>query len=279
MSDSRPPSARADAAAAFAALINEGRSHSTAEAFEQARDAFDRAVTLLPLHPDGYLERGCVAAILGDPQGAIDDLGTCLVLSSPEHDDPGRAHFNRGTVLLDSHQGGRATYHFAAATVAGVEEAKPLFTRAKAAGTQAGFDPVGAAEDAARRGFDLLSSNPAAALACFADAKLYAPAMLIAVHGLGLAHGAMRNREAARASFTTIIEQGEGTMKAEAYYNRAMLLRPDEGADRRAAAAGDLEACLAMADDPAIEFPMMADPVQAGALVERMRAQLAALRT
>ncbi|MEM6292744.1 MAG: tetratricopeptide repeat protein [Myxococcota bacterium] len=278
MSDSTPSSARAEAAAAFAALINEGRAHSESEAFEKARDAFDRAVQLLPLHPDGYLERGCVAAILGDPQAAIDDLGACLVLSSPEHDDPSRAHFNRGTVLLDTYQGGRATYHFAAATVAGVEEAKSLFTRAKAAGTQAGFDPVGAAEDAARRGFDVIASNPAAALACFADAKLYAPTMLVAVHGLGLAHGAMRNREAARSAFTTVIEEAEGTMKAEAYYNRAMLSSPKDDPTQRAAAADDLEACIAMAEDPDVAFPVMGDPVQAGALVERMRAQLAAMR-
>jgi hypothetical protein len=66
-------------------------------------------------------------------------------------------------------------------------------------------------------------------------------------------------------------------MKAEALFNRASLLPRDADADARAAARDDLAACLALAEDPEVPFPAMADPVQAGALVEAIRGRLAAL--
>lgn len=263
--------------AAFAEQINAGRQHAAADALEAAHQAYAAAVRLLPLHPHGYLERGSVAALLGDVPGAVDDLGVALALSEPD-EDVLRAHFNRGSALLDLHQAGLAAVHFAVAAEAGVDGAAALLARAQREAGEGGVSAGKLAESLCARGFELLGQAPLVALACFEDAQRLDGDLLWAVHGAAQANGAASRPHHARNGFTQVLERGaEGSMKAEALFNRASLLPRDADADARAAARDDLAACLALAEDPEVPFPAMADPVQAGALVEAIRGRLAAL--
>ena len=129
---------------AFADLINAGRRHLSANAYDEARAAFSRAAQLLPLHPQAYLERGSVRAVLGDVVGSVDDLGIALALSEPD-EDVLRAHFNRGSALLEVRQAGRAVVHFEVTAEAGVDDARALLARARREAAQEGFDPRKAA--------------------------------------------------------------------------------------------------------------------------------------
>jgi|GEM_PF-6911819 len=262
---------------AFADLINAGREHAAAQSYEAARDAFDAAVKMLRLHPQGYLERGSVRAIMGDVTGAADDLGIALALSEPD-EDVLRVHFNRGSVLLDLRHPVRASVHFEVAAAAGVQGADRLLTRARREAAQEGFTPRKAAEAVCARGFELLPQVPLLALACFEDARRLDPSLLWAVHGAGQANGAIRRPHHARNAFAEVLERGaEGAMRAEALYNRASLLPADADADAKRQAREELETCIAMAEDPAVPFPAVADPVQAGAIIDAMRARLDAV--
>lgn len=260
--------------AAFADRINAGRRHAAEKAFEQARGAFGEAARLLPLHPQGYLERGSVRAVLGDVNGAIDDLGIALALSEPD-EDVLRAHFNRGSALLDVRQAGRSIVHFEVTAAAGVDGARGLLTRARREAAQEGFEVRKAAEASCARGFEVLPQVPLLALACFEDARRFDPTILWAVHGAGQANGAIGRPHHARAAFTEVLERGaQGAMRAEALYNRASLLPEGADADAKQQAREDFELCLAMAEDPAVPFPAVADPVHAGAIIDAIRAKL-----
>ena len=260
--------------AAFSDRINAGRRHVEAASFEAAQVAFSEAARLLPLHPQAYLERGSVRAVLGDVGGAVDDLGIALALSEPD-EDVLRAHFNRGAALLEVRQAGRAVVHFEIAAEAGVEGAGPLLTRARKEASQEGFVLRKAAEVSCARGFEALPQVPLLALACFEDARRLDPALLWAVHGAGQANGAIGRPHHARAAFTEVLERGAtGAMRAEALYNRASLLPPGADVDARQQAREDFEACLALAEDPAVPFPAVADPIEAGAIVDAIRAKL-----
>ena len=260
--------------AAFADRINAGRQRAAAKSFEEARAAFSEAARLLPLHPQAYLERGSVRMLVGDVGGGIDDLGIALALSEPD-EDVLRAHFNRGSALLEIRQAGRAVVHFEVTAAAGVDGAAQLLTRARREAAQEGFVMRKAAEASCSRGFQVLPQVPLLALACFEDARRLDPAMLWAVHGAGQANGAIGRPHHARAAFTEVLGRGaQGAMRAEALYNRASLLPEDADADAKQQAREDFEACLAMAEDPAVPFPAVADPVQAGAIVDAIRAKL-----
>ena len=63
-------------------------------------------------------------------------------------------------------------------------------------------------------------------------------------------------------------------MRAEALFNRASLLPEDADAEAKQQAREDFALCLEMAEDPAVPFPSVADPVQASAIVDAIRAKL-----
>ena len=274
MVDAAQPDPIAAATAAFADRINAGRQHAAAEAFDAARESFAAAIGILPLHPQGYVERGSVLAILGDVPGAADDLGVALALSEPD-EDVLRTHFNRGSALLEMRQPGRAVVHFEIAARAGVEGAERLATRARREAAQESFAPARAAEASCARGFELLSQRPRVALACFEDARRLDGSLLWAVHGAGQANGAIGRRHHARNAFTEVLERGaEGAMRAEALFNRASLLPADADPDTRRQARDDYAACLQLAEDPSVPFPAVGDPVQAGAVLDAIRARL-----
>lgn len=278
MVDASDPEKFAAATAAFADLINAGRQEANAEAFEAAHKTYANAVRMFPLHPQGYLERGSVRAILGDMTGSIDDLGIALALAEPD-EDMLRAHFNRGSALLEIRQAPLATPHFEVAAAAGVPDANGLLTRARTETAREDGATQKAANTSCARGFDLLPRAPFVALACFEDARRLDADLLWAVHGAAQANGAIRRPLHARIAFGHVLDRGaEGIMRAEALFNRAALLPADaEDTDRKQACA-DLEACLEMAADPAVGFPPNADPVQAGAIVDAIGGKLAALR-
>ncbi|MCR9164870.1 MAG: hypothetical protein ACE37F_15330 [Nannocystaceae bacterium] len=272
MADDSDPVAAAQAA--FADRINAGRQHANGDALDEARGAYEEAIRILPLHPQGYLERGSIRSLQGDTPGAVDDLGIALALSEPD-EDVLRAHFNRGNALLDTRQAGRAVLHFEVTAAAGVDGAQRLLTRARREAAQEGFVRRRAAEASCARGFELLPQSPLLALSCFDDARRFQPAMLWAVHGAGQANGAIGRPLHARRDFTEVLERGaSGAMRAEALYNRAALLPEDASSDAKLQAREDLETCLAMAEDPATAFPAVADPVQAGAIVDAIQARL-----
>jgi tetratricopeptide (TPR) repeat protein len=272
MADESDPVAAAQVA--FAERINAGRQHANADALDEARAAFVEAIRIFPLHPQGYLERGSIRSLQGDTPGAVDDLGVALALSEPD-EDVLQAHFNRGNALLDVRQAGRAVLHFEATAAAGVEGAQRLLTRARREAAQEGFVGRKAAEASCARGFELLSHAPLVALACFEDARRFAPDLLWAVHGAGQANGAIRRPHHARNDFTYVLEHGaSGAMRAEALYNRAALLPKDADSDAKQQAREDFEECLAIAEDPDVPFPAVGDPVQAEAIIDAIRARL-----
>lgn len=267
----------AAATTAFADLINAGRQHANSESFEAARDAYAQAVRVFPLHPQGYLERGSVRSILGDMTGSVDDLGIALALAEPD-EDMLRAHFNRGSVLLDIRQFSRAVVHFVITAAAGIEGAERLLARARSEAARQSDASKADAQACCARGFELLPRDPLVALSCFEDARRLDPELLWAVHGAGQANGAVRRPHHARNAFGEVLRRGaEGSMRAEALFNRASLLPSDaEDADRDRARA-DLEACLQIAEDPAVAFPATGDPVQGAAMTEAIRAKLASM--
>jgi tetratricopeptide (TPR) repeat protein len=267
----------AAAQAAFADRINAGRELASAEAYDQARDAFNEAIGIFRLHPQGYLERGSIRALQGDTPGAADDLGVALALSEPD-EDVLRVHFNRGSVLLDLRQAGRAIVHFEVTAAAGVDGAGRLLTRARREAAQEGFDAKKAAEAACARGYEVLEQAPLLALSAFEDARRFDPELLWAVHGSGQANGAIGRLHHARRAFSEVLERGaEGAMQAEALYNRGSLVPRGADSDTKLQAREDLEACLAMAEDPAVPFPAVADPIQADAVRSAIRARLNAV--
>lgn len=277
MVDASDPEKLAAATGAFAELINAGRQHASSESFDAARDAYAQAVRMFPLHPQGYLERGSVRSILGDMTGSVDDLGIALALAEPD-EDMLRAHFNRGSVLLDIRQFSRAVVHFEVTAAAGVDGAQRLLSRARSEAARQSDASRADAQACCARGFELLPQNPLVALSCFEDARRLDPDLLWAVHGAGQANGAARRPHHARNAFGEVLERGaEGGMRAEALFNRASLLPADaEDADREQARA-DLEACLQIAQDPAVAFPSTGDPIQGAAMVEAIRAKLASM--
>ncbi|MBV1861032.1 MAG: hypothetical protein KUG77_21625 [Nannocystaceae bacterium] len=277
MVDASEPEKIAAATAAFADLINAGRQHASAESFEAAHDVYAEAVRMFPLHPQGYLERGSVRSLLGDMAGAVDDLGIALVLAEPE-EDMLRAHFNRGSALLEIRQSPAALVHFEVAAAAGVKDADRLLVRAR---TEAGRESA-ASENAAQaycaRGFELLPRAPFVALACFEDARHLDASLLWAVHGAGQANGAIGRPHHARKAFSQVLERGaKGVMRAEALFNRASLLPADASDVDRAQARADFEGCLEMAQDRTVGFPPTADPIQADAMLDAIAAKLAAI--
>lgn len=272
MADESDPVAAAQAA--FAERINAGRQHADADALDEAMAAYVEAIRIFPLHPQGYLERGSIRSLQGDTPGAVDDLGIALALAEPD-EDLLRAHFNRGNALLDVRQAGRAVLHFEVTAAAGIEGAQRLLTRARREAAQEAFVARKAAEASCARGFELLPQTPLVALACFEDARRFEPEMLWAVHGAGQANGAIRRPHHARNAFTYVLEHGAtGPMRAEALYNRAALLPKDADSDAKQQAREDFEECLAIAEDPNVPFPAAGDPVQAGAIVDAIRARL-----
>ncbi len=277
MLDAPDPEILAAATAAFADRINAGRQHASAESFALARDAYSEAVHLFPLHPQGYLERGSVRSICGDLTGAIDDLGVALALAEPD-EDMLRAHFNRGSALLEVREADRAVPHFEVAAAAGVDGAAGLLSRARRdAGPQPGA-VARAAQACCARGFELLPQAPILALSCFEDARRLDASMLWALHGAGQANGAIGRPHHARNAFGHVLERGaQGVMRAEALFNRASLLPPDADQAEQEQARADLEACLELANDAAVAFPSVGDPIQADAMIDAIRAKLAAV--
>ena len=272
MADESDPVAAAQAA--FAERINAGRQHADADALDEARGAFEEAIRIFPLHPQGYLERGSIRSLQGDTPGAVDDLGVALALCEPD-EDLLRAHFNRGNAMLDVRQAGRAVLHFEVTAAAGIEGAQRLLTRARREAAQEGFVARKAAEASCARGFELLPQAPLVALSCFEDARRFEPELLWAAHGAGQANGAIRRPHHARNDFTYVLEHGaSGAMRAEALYNRAALLPKDASSDAKQQAREDFEECLAIAEDPDVPFPAVGDPVQAAAIVDVIRSRL-----
>ena len=232
---------------------------------------------MFPLHPQGYLERGSVLAILGDMSGCVDDLGIALALAEPD-EDMLRAHFNRGSALLEIRRSPAAIPHLEVAAAAGVKDASGVLQRARTEAARQSGASASAAQEACARGFDLLPRTPLVALACFEDARRLDPDLLWAVHGAGQANGAIRRPHHARNAFGEVLDRGaDGGMRAEALFNRAALLPADADEADRAQARADLEACLEMAEDSAVPFPPTADPIQADAMRDAIRAKLAAM--
>lgn len=278
MVDVSDPEKIAAATAAFADLINKGRGQANADAYEAALETYAQAVRMFPLHPQGYLERGSVRALLGDMTGSIDDLGIALALAEPD-EDMLRAHFNRGSALLEIRQAPLATPHFEITAAAGIQGADRLLSRARTETARERGATQKAANASCARGFDLLPRTPIVALACFEDARRLAPDLLWALHGAAQANGAIRRPLHARNAFGQVLDRGaDGVMRGEALFNRASLLPADAEGPQREQACADLEACLELAKDPAVGFPATADPVQAGAFVDAIAAKLAALR-
>lgn len=275
MAEASAPEKLAAATAAFADLINTGRGHASSESFEAARDVYTQAVRMFPLHPQGYLERGSVRSVLGDMTGSVDDLGIALALAEPE-EDMLRAHFNRGAVLLEIRQFSRAVVHLAVAARAGVAGADRLLTRARSEASRHSDASTTDAQACCARGFELLPHDPFIALSCFEDARRLDADLLWAVHGEGQANGAIRRPEHARRAFGEVLERGaQGGMRGEALFNRASLLPAGAQPADRDQARADLEACLEIAQDPAIGFPPAGDPIQGNAMLDAIRAKLA----
>jgi len=277
MLDASDPEKSAAATAAFADLINAGRQHASAGALEAAHDTYAQAVRMFPLHPHGYLERGSVRSILGDMTGAVDDLGIAIALAEP-NEDMLRAHFNRGSALLEIRQSPTAALHLEVAAAAGVDDADRLLARARTEAARQSNASASAAQASCARGFELLPHKPLVALACFEDARRLDGDLLWAVHGAGQANGAARRPHHARKAFGEVLQRGaDGGMRAEALFNRAALLPADADEADREQARADLEACLEIAEDPAIPFPPTADPIQADAMRDAILAKLAAI--
>lgn len=277
MVDAPDPEKLAAATAAFSDLINAGRQHASADSFEAARDTYAQAVRMFPLHPQGYLERGSVRSILGDMTGAADDLGIALALAEPD-EDMLRAHFNRGSILLEIRQVALAIVHFEVTAAAGVQGADRLLTRARGEAAPQNNAAASAAEACCARGFELLPQAPIIALSCFEDARRLDADQLWALHGSGQANGAIRRPHHARNAFAEVLERGaQGVMRAEALFNRASLLPANAEAAERELARADFAACLEMGEDASVEFPSGGDPVQAEAMLDVIRAKLAAL--
>ncbi|MGH1341219.1 MAG: hypothetical protein ACRBN8_06695 [Nannocystales bacterium] len=277
MVEAPDPETFAAATAAFADLINAGRRHANAESLKAAHEAYAQAIRMFPLHPQGYLERGSVRAILGNMTGAVDDLGIAIALAEPD-EDMLRAHFNRGSALLEIRESPAAVVHLEISAAAGVQDAKGLLARAQSEQARERDASANAAQAYCARGFELLPRTPLVALACFEDARRLDPSLLWAVHGAGQANGAIGRPHHARNTFGEVLERGaQGGMRAEALFNRAALLPADAGQADREQARGDLEACLDMAEDPTVEFPPTADPIQADAMRDAIRAKLAAV--
>jgi tetratricopeptide (TPR) repeat protein len=287
-----------DPAARAAALMNRGRALRAMGRLEDAVADFDEVVSLAPLHPLPYLDRGTVRLMREENAAAIPDLDKAIALLPDEPDwgrqspqveagrpqaDPieqrGIAYSNRGIGREGIGDAAGAFRDMRAALALGWQPARDEIDRmTNRNGAVAGDPAVDRASAIAlcAKARATFSHDRLEALVLFQQAVELAPDLQEAQHGLGIVNAALNRLKEAASAFarSLAIRPQQPGVQAESLFNRSSLREESD----RAGAIADLEACLELIRDGA-GFPDFGDAAKNVMFIAAMQQRLDRLKS
>jgi tetratricopeptide (TPR) repeat protein len=260
-----------------AALMNRGRALRAMGRFEDAVADFDEVVSLAPLHPLAYLDRGTVRLMREENAAAIPDLDKAIALLPDEQ--RGIAYSNRGLGREGVGDTAGAFRDMRAALALGWKPARDEIDRmTNRYGAVAGDPAVERASAIAlcARARGTFPRDRVEALALFQQAVELAPDLQEAQHGLGIVNAALNRLNEAASAFTRslAIRPQRPALQAESLFNRSSLREKSD----RAGAIADLEACLELIRDGA-GFPDFGDVAKNVIFIDAMQQRLDRLKS